>query len=82
MVRLPHDGATDRELTARLKRVGAKTLPVWGKLDGIVPCAQAEAVHSRLPRSHLELVDQAGHLPMFERRETVNRLIHDFLMAA
>ena len=47
-----------------------------------LPCAQAEAIHSWLPGSHLELVDQAGHVPMFERRETMNRLIHDFLVAA
>ena len=82
MVRLLRDGITGREPPARLKAVGAKTLLVWDKLDGIVPCAQAEAVHSWLPGSRLELVDQAGHLPMFERRETMNRLIHDFLMAA
>ncbi len=81
VVQLLRDGSADPELSARLKDVHAKTLLVWGKLDGIVPCAQAEAAHSWLPGSQLELVDQAGHLPMFERRETMNRLIHDFLNA-
>ena len=82
VVQLLRDGAADPELTARLKDVRARTLLAWGRFDGIVPCAQAEAIHSWLPGSHLELVDQAGHVPMFERRETMNRLIHDFLVAA
>ena len=75
-------GAADPELTARLKDVRARTLLALGQVRRIVPCAQAEAIHSWLPGSHLELVDQAGHVPMFERRETMNRLIHDFLVAA
>jgi pimeloyl-ACP methyl ester carboxylesterase len=74
--------AADRALTARLKDLPSGTLLIWGKQDGIVPPEQAELLQSMLPGCRLEIVDRAAHLPMVERPETMNRLIHDFLTHA
>lgn len=81
VVNLLQGRTADPELTARAKDLPAGTLLVWGQLDGIVPVKQGEALHSMLPGSRLEIVDRAAHLPMVERNETTNRLVHDFLVA-
>lgn len=80
VVNLAKGTYADPGLTAKLRGLRAGTLLVWGKLDGIAPLKQGEAVHSWLPGSHLEVVDRAGHLPMVERPETMNRVIRDFLV--
>lgn len=60
--------------------VKAPTLLVWGREDGIIPPRQGEVLRDRMPDASLVVVDRAGHLPMVERPETMNRLVRDFLL--
>jgi len=80
VVKLTGGRYADPALTESLPAIRQATLLLWGRLDGIVPVRQAEAVHARLPGSKLKVVDRVGHLPMVERPETANRLIRDFLV--
>ena len=73
---------TDPELTSKIRDISADVLLIWGRLDGIVPVRQGEALRAMLPRSALRVVERAGHLPMVEKPETFHRLVRDFLVGA
>jgi pimeloyl-ACP methyl ester carboxylesterase len=79
---LVHGPCVDVELTRRIPTIGAETLLVWGRLDGITPLPHGEALRTMLPRARLHVIDRCGHLPMVEKPETFNRLLYDFLVGA
>lgn len=70
----------DPWLIDAMRSVQVPTLLVWGREDGIVPPAHGELLRDVMPNASLVLVDGAGHLPMVERNETMNRLVRDFLL--
>ncbi len=70
----------DPSLTSAIRSVKLPTLLLWGRLDGIVPFRHGELLHEWIPGSRLEVIERAGHLPMVERPETVNRLVRNFLV--
>lgn len=74
------DGTGDAGLTKAMEALTADTLLVWGAVDGIAPLSQGERLRSRMARARLAVVDGAGHLPMAERPETMNRLLRDFII--
>jgi pimeloyl-ACP methyl ester carboxylesterase len=65
---------------AEISTIGAETLLIWGRLDGIVPLQYGEALRAVLPRAKLDVIDRCGHLPMVEKPETFHRLLYDFLV--
>lgn len=70
---------TDAE--AKLPRVTAPALLVWGERDAIVPPAVGERVGRLLPRADLVVLPGAGHVPMWDRPTEFNRLLLEFLDA-
>jgi len=78
--RLVNRSYADAALTARLSEITAETLIIWGEADGVTPPAHARRLRSLIPRAQLVLVEGAGHLPMFEKRETLHRICRDFLV--
>jgi pimeloyl-ACP methyl ester carboxylesterase len=72
----------DPDLIANLGRISADTLILWGQKDGLALPAHAEFLHAQIPNSRLVFIEDAGHLPMVERRETFHKLSHDFLLGA
>lgn len=74
------DGIGDAELTTAVEGLTADTLLVWGAVDGIAPVSQAERLRERMSHARLAVVDGAGHLPMAERPETMNRLLRNFII--
>jgi pimeloyl-ACP methyl ester carboxylesterase len=70
----------DPALTQAMQAVRAPTLIVWGRLDGIAPVRHAELLHQWIPGSALRIVERAGHLPIVEKPETVNRLVRNFFL--
>lgn len=70
----------DPALLEAMRSVKVPTLLVWGREDRIVPPQQGEMLHAAMPNSSLVVIDRAGHLPMVERPETMNRLVRDFLL--
>jgi pimeloyl-ACP methyl ester carboxylesterase len=57
------------------------TLLVWGKQDKAIPVRLGEEMHRILKGSHLEIIDNAGHVSNFEQAERFNRLALTFLRA-
>jgi 4,5:9,10-diseco-3-hydroxy-5,9,17-trioxoandrosta-1(10),2-diene-4-oate hydrolase len=70
----------DPSLIDAMRSVTAPTLLVWGREDGIVRPSQGEMLRDAMPNASLVLIERAGHLPMVERNETMNRLVRDFLL--
>ena len=69
----------DPKLAARLHRVQASTLVVWGRQDGITPLAYGERYRDLIPGARLAVIDRCGHLPSLEQPEQLARLIGEFL---
>ncbi len=80
LVSLLKGSAADPAMTQALAAFEHDTLLVWGRLDGLAPLGQGEALQRSMPHATLQVVERAGHLPMIERPETVNRLVRDYLL--
>jgi pimeloyl-ACP methyl ester carboxylesterase len=55
-----------------------RTLLLWGKHDQIVPLEAAHQLHAALPKSRLEMISEAGHLPHQERPEAFVDALESF----
>jgi pimeloyl-ACP methyl ester carboxylesterase len=63
-------GTEGQRVAALDKLYLAEALPlliVWGEKDPIIPVAHAREAHAQLPGSHLEIFEDAGHVPQLER---------------
>lgn len=70
---------TNQKLGARLGRIGAPTLLVWGADDRIAPMSHAERWRDALPDARLEVVAGAGHCAPLEQPDEVASLLLGFL---
>jgi pimeloyl-ACP methyl ester carboxylesterase len=64
------------------RRVGKQkypTLLIWGREDQTVPFAHNEKVRAAIPHVEFHAIDDAGHIPHYERPELVNPLLIEFL---
>jgi pimeloyl-ACP methyl ester carboxylesterase len=61
------------------ERITVPTLLVWGRHDRVLTLEQARQLDAALPDSRLEVVDEAGHTPMFERPDEFNAAVGGFL---
>jgi pimeloyl-ACP methyl ester carboxylesterase len=69
----------DRGLRARLHRVAADTLIVWGREDGLVPVGYADEFAGHLDRSTVAIVEDSGHLPQIEQFKQTVAKVEEFL---
>lgn len=69
----------DRGLSRRLPYVRARTLVVHGASDGIVPVSYAHALGEAIDGAQVRVIDEAGHLPMFEREDEFLTVVTEFL---
>ncbi|HEV3001529.1 MAG TPA: alpha/beta hydrolase [Solirubrobacteraceae bacterium] len=73
-------GRADRlDYVDMLADVTVPVLVVVGRHDELMPVAEAELMHERLPHSELVVIDGAGHLPNLERPAAFNRALERFL---
>lgn len=72
-------GDWDRQYAPRASTVKAPVLIIWGRDDRFFPLAVGEHLHRSIPQSRFAVIPDAGHLPMWEQPDEVNRLITDFL---
>ena len=63
----------------RLAQMEVSVLLVWGREDKAIPLRCGQEMHRILRGSRLEIIDNAGHVPNFERAEEFNQLAVDFL---
>jgi pimeloyl-ACP methyl ester carboxylesterase len=69
----------DADLSDDLATIEAPTLLVWGSRDRIVPPDVGQAAAQRIERSRYVEVPEASHVPMLERPESFNEVLHEFL---
>lgn len=69
----------DRGLSRRLGYITAPTLVLHGASDGIVPQSHAQKLAEGIENARLQVIDGAGHLPMFEQEELFVNAVNDFL---
>lgn len=62
-----------------LSEVTVPILLAWGKEDRAIPVQRGRDMHRILKGSRLEIMDNAGHVPNFERAEEFNQLAVNFL---
>jgi 3-oxoadipate enol-lactonase len=63
----------------RLGRIAAPTLVVAGTADAVVDPRNAQLLADAIPGAKLELIEDAGHLPFWERAEEFAALVERFL---
>ncbi len=64
------------------RRIGDQEISVlliWGREDRTIPFAHSQAVLDAIPRARFHPIDNAGHIPHYERPEVVIPLLIDFL---
>ncbi|KAL2612992.1 hypothetical protein R1flu_024684 [Riccia fluitans] len=66
-------------VASKIPEVQQETLVIWGEHDKILPREYAERFQKELPRSQLELVKEAGHIPHVEQPSAVADLILNFM---
>ena len=69
----------ERGVRRRLPLIAAPTLVLHGAADGLVPPAYAAEFGRLIPNARVQIIDDAGHLPMVEREDAFLRAVEDFL---
>lgn len=62
--------------------VGQQSLPVlliWGRLDTVIPFERSATARQLIPQAEFHAIDDAGHVPHYERPDQVNPLLLEFL---
>jgi pimeloyl-ACP methyl ester carboxylesterase len=62
-----------------LRQIRHPTLLIWGKRDLVFPPDVGEALHGEIGNSKLILIEDSGHIPMWETPDEVNKAILSFL---
>ncbi len=62
-----------------LAQMEVPILLVWGREDKAIPLRCGQEMQRILKGSHLEIINNAGHVPNFEGAEEFNQLAVDFL---
>ena len=65
-------------LSPYLPRIAAPTLTIFGEQDTVVPITDAHLAKEKIPGSHLVLIDNCGHFPMYERSERYLKAVQNF----
>lgn len=72
----------DSDMLGEYASLGQLDLPVqlyWGREDQTVPLEYSEKILELVPRAKLSIIENAGHIPHFERPEAFNPLLINFL---
>ncbi|TAL12048.1 MAG: alpha/beta fold hydrolase [Nitrospirae bacterium] len=78
---LEHVADWERDYVPRLGAIRCPVQIIWGRQDRFISLAAGEDLQRTIPGARLAVLPDAGHLPMWERPDDVNRLIIDFIEA-
>lgn len=67
------------DATPDLPNITCPTLVLTGREDTIVPLFAHEAMHEKLPNSHLVVIEHCGHLSTMEQPQRVTDALRDWL---
>ncbi len=71
-----------RNMEEAYRRAGQQehpTLLIWGREDRTIPIELSARVKAAMPHAEFHPIDQAGHIPHYERPDLVNPIIVEFL---
>ena len=71
----------DPAITAALGALRTPALVIAGGLDRVSPLSAVEAAARLIPGAELRVIEQCGHVPMFEQPEVFHEALHEFLNA-
>jgi pimeloyl-ACP methyl ester carboxylesterase len=69
----------DRHVSRRLYRQTAETLVLWGRSDRLMPPVYAGRWASLLPRAHVVVIEEAGHMLPYEQPALCAEAVLSFL---
>lgn len=55
------------KITASYPKIKVPTFILWGKDDKVIPLEIGDMLHAAIKGSHLDLIDQCGHVPQEEK---------------
>jgi pimeloyl-ACP methyl ester carboxylesterase len=64
---------------AALGKLDKPILIFWGRNDKTVPFEHSQDLCAALPTAKLEIIENCGHIPHYEKPEVVNPILLDFL---
>lgn len=67
----------DQQRTLRTLKI--PTLVMCGRDDRLCPVQRHEFIAHLIPKARLEVIEEAGHLPVLEQPEVVNEILADWL---
>lgn len=59
--------------------ITTETMIVWGRQDALIPKRDAYRFAKMIPQARFEMMEDTGHIPMFETPDEFNALIEDFV---
>ena len=68
-----------RITSEQLGNIAQDTLLIWGEQDIYFSVSQAEDAHKAIPRSQLQIIPNAGHVPFYDQREEFNNILISFI---
>jgi pimeloyl-ACP methyl ester carboxylesterase len=71
-------GLMDMDLRHAVQHIGVPALVLVGEHDRVTPPSSAVALAGDLPDGRLEVIEEAGHIPMMEAHEEFNRRLERF----
>jgi len=66
-------------LYRRAGELGLPVLLIWGRHDRTVPFAHSQRALAAMPQAEFHAIEDAGHIPHYERPDVVNPLLLAFL---
>jgi len=73
---------TSQDARSEFERVGKSGRPallLWGEADQIVAVGASDKIQQAIPQAEFHLIEEAAHLPHYERPEVVNPILIGFL---
>ena len=69
----------DYDASPWLREIKTPTLIVVGRDDKVTPVSESETLHKLIPNSGLVIIENAGHLVLYEKADELNRVINEFI---
>lgn len=70
---------TEFDISEKLNAIRRPVLVICGSADQLTPLRLSQFVASKIEKSDLQIVQEAGHMVMLEEAQEVARIINDFL---
>ncbi|MCD6244938.1 MAG: alpha/beta hydrolase [Candidatus Korarchaeota archaeon] len=64
-----------------LKKISCPTLILVGRDDRVTPPEESRRIHELIPHSKLVILENSGHMVLYERPSELNRLIEEFILS-